>query len=254
MLSIRGLILHRMLSEDTFEASCLLLSHYLQRVSNNFNWKTTYYSWLKQLLIPLPPPFHLYGGNSLPPQLTATALFQHINPCNFSRSLMISVKFSKNVTNPHRIWIICKKCIATGRLDKVFVDCVTPNPTWIMLLLLWYLFILNFMNVWGQTWYLLFCKMIINKKSWWQYPYLTEVTHTNSMHQSIVDSTSHYDVKAPSTVSTMQNAKLLTSRNLCHFFMLCHVTRSQCMWECETLRRPTWISRAIEAAQKSTQL
>ena len=41
--------------------------------------------------------------------------------------------------------------------------------------------------------------------------------------------TSHYNVIAPLTVSTTQNAKLLTSRNLCHSLMLCHVTRSQRM-------------------------
>ena len=34
--------------------------------------------------------------------------------------------------------------------------------------------------------------------------------------------------------------------------MLCRVTRSQRMRECETHRRPTRISRAIWAAQKST--
>ena len=56
--------------------------------------------------------------------------------------------------------------------------------------------------------------------------------------------TSHDDVIAPSTVSNTQNAKLLTSRNLCHSLMLCHVTRSQRKGDCETLRRPTRISRA----------
>ena len=40
-------------------------------------------------------------------------------------------------------------------------------------------------------------------------------------------------------ISTTQNAKLLTSRNLCHSLMLCHVTRSQRMGECETLQRHT---------------
>ena len=39
----RGLILHRMLSKDIFEASFLLLSHYPKRVSkeiaNIYNWK-----------------------------------------------------------------------------------------------------------------------------------------------------------------------------------------------------------------------
>ena len=55
---------------------------------------------------------------------------------------------------------------------------------------------------------------------------------------------SHVDVIAPSTVSTTQNAKLLTSPNLGHSLMLCQVRRSQGMGECETLRRPTSISRA----------
>ena len=66
--------------------------------------------------------------------------------------------------------------------------------------------------------------------------------------------TSYVDVIAPSTVSTTQNAKLLPSPNLGHSLMLCQVTKSQGMGECETLRRPTSISRAIYAAQKSTQL
>ena len=55
-------------------------------------------------------------------------------------------------------------------------------------------------------------------------------------------STSHFDVIAPSTVSTTQNAKLLPSPSLCHSLMLCHITRSQCLGECETLRRPTSIT------------
>ena len=66
--------------------------------------------------------------------------------------------------------------------------------------------------------------------------------------------TSHVDVIAPSTVSTTQNAKLLPSPNLGHSLMLCQVTRSQSMGECETLWQPTSISRAMWAAQKSTQL
>ena len=49
-----------------------------------------------------------------------------------------------------------QKYIATERLDKVFIDYVTPNPTWISSLLLWHLLILNFMNISSQTWYLLF--------------------------------------------------------------------------------------------------
>ena len=57
--------------------------------------------------------------------------------------------------------------------------------------------------------------------------------------------TSHVDVIAPITVSTTQNAKLLPSPNLGHSLRLCQVTRSQGMGECETLRRPTSISRAI---------
>ena len=147
-------------------------------------------------------------------------IFQHINPCNFFRSLDISPKFSANITHPPRSWITVKcpysavqlsniaydtaiavaesesdfliktdipylafagelwgvhcedfgenwqrykrtvlyvqKYISTGRIEKVVVDYVTPDPTWISLLLLWYLFILNFMNLSWQTWCLLF--------------------------------------------------------------------------------------------------
>ena len=112
ILPLRGLILHRMLPKDVFEASFLLLSHYpelvFRKIANTFNWKTTHYSWLKQLLNPLSSPFYLYEGNFLPPQLTAMALFQHINTCNFSRSLQISLKFSVNITEPPRSWIMCK--------------------------------------------------------------------------------------------------------------------------------------------------
>ena len=112
ILPLRGLILHRMLPKDVFEASSLLLSHYPDRVSkeiaNTFNWKTNHYSWLKQLLNPLSSHFYLYEGNFLPPRLTAIALFQHINTCNFSRSLQISLKFSVNIRDPPRSWIMCK--------------------------------------------------------------------------------------------------------------------------------------------------
>ena len=120
-----------------------------------------------------------------------------------------------------------QKYIATGRLDKVFVDYVTPNPTWISSLLLWYLFILNFMNLSWRTWYLLFlCKMVINKTI------LMAISLSNrscpyEFNASIdcwLKTTSHYDVIAPSTVSTTQNAKLPPSSNLCHSLMLCHVT------------------------------
>ena len=71
-------------------------------------------------------------------------------------------------------------------------------------------------------------KMVINKtilmaislsnRSW---PY-----EFNASIDCWLKTTSHYDVIAPSTVSTTQNAKLLPSPNLCHSLMLCHVTRS----------------------------
>ena len=174
------------------------------------HWKTTHYSWLKQLLNPLSSPFHLHGGNFLPPQLTTMALFQHINPCNFSRSLEISVKFSVNITDPPRSWIMCKKYIATRCLDKVFVDYVTPNPTWVSLLLLWYLFILNFMNLSWQTWYLLFvlCEMVINKTILMAIS-LSNRSSPYEFYASVncwLKTTSHYDVIAPSTLSSTQIA------------------------------------------------
>ena len=80
-----------------------------------------------------------------------------------------------------------------------------------LLLLLWHLFILNFMNQSWQTWYLcLFCKMVISKtikqQSWWQYPYLTEVAHTNSMHQSIADSKPQVIGRFRLSVSTVNRA------------------------------------------------
>ena len=51
----------------------------------------------------------------------------------------------------------------------------------------------------------------------------------NASMDRCLKTTSHYDVIAPSTVSTTQNAKLLPSPNLCHSLLLCHVTRSQHM-------------------------
>ena len=133
-----------------------------------------------------------------------------------------------------------------------FVDYVTPNPTWISSLLLWYLFILNFMNLsWQHGAFCLFCKMVINKTI------LMTISLSNRRCRyefiaSIdcwIKTTSHYDVMAPSTVSTIQNAKLLTSRNLCHSLMLFHVTRSRRMGECETPRRPTRIRELVEPSR-----
>ena len=94
-----------------------------------------------------------------------------------------------------------------------------------------------------DTFYL-FCKMVIDKTIVMAIS-LSNRSCQYEFNASIdlwLKTTSHYDVIAPSTVSTTQNAKLLTSRNLCHSLMLCHVTRSQRMDECETLRRPTSIS------------
>ena len=205
---------------------------------------------IKQLLNPLSSHFYLYEGNSLPPQLTTIALFQHINTCSFSRSLQISLKFSVNIADPPISWIMSKKYIATGRLDKVFFDYVTPNPTWISSLLL--------NSSWISSWiswiyrdihgtFCFFCKMVINKTilmaislSYRSCPY-----EFNASIDCWLKTTSHYDVIAPSTVSTTQDAKLLPSPNLCHSLTLCHVTRSQHMGQCETLRRSTSISRAI---------
>ena len=137
-----------------------------------------------------------------------------------------------------------QKYIATGRLDKVVVDCVTPNPTWISSLLLyiwWYLFILNFINLLWQVWYVLFVfKMVMNKTILIAIS-LSNRSFPHEFNASIdcwLKTTSHYDVILPSTVSSTQNAKLLTSRKLCHSLMLCNVKRSQRMGECETLQRP----------------
>ena len=86
----------------------------------------------------------------------------------------------------------------------------------------------------------LFCKMVINKTivrvislSNRSCPY-----EFNASIDFWLKTTSHANVIAPSTVSTTQNAKLLPSPNLGHSLMLCQVTRSQDMGECETLRRP----------------
>ena len=54
-----------------------------KKIANTFNWKTTHYLWLKQLLNTLSTPFYLLEGNFLPPQHTAIALFQHVNTFNF---------------------------------------------------------------------------------------------------------------------------------------------------------------------------
>ena len=89
----------------------------------------------------------------------------------------------------------------------------------------------------------LFCKMVKNRTilvaislSNRSFPY-----EFNASIDCWLKTTSHHDAIAPSNVSTIQNAKLLTSRNLCHSMMLCNVTRSQHMGECETLRRPNRI-------------
>ena len=105
-------------------------------IANTSNCKTTHYSWLKQLLNPLLWPFHLYGGNLMPTQLTAIALFQHIYPFNFSRSLEISLNFFSEFNRPTCNWIMYKKYIAIGSIDKVLVDYVVPNPELISSLLL----------------------------------------------------------------------------------------------------------------------
>ena len=188
----------------------------------------------------------------MPLQLTAIALFQHTNTCNFSRSLQISLKFSVKITDPPRSWIMCKKYIATGRINKVFVDYVTLNPTWISSLcydiyLSWILLI--YRDKLGT--FCLFSKMVINKTIMMAIS-LSNRSCPYEFSASIdcwLKTTSRYNVITPSTVSTTQNAKLLPSPNLSHSLMLCHVIRSQRMRECETLRQPTSISR-----QKSTQL
>ena len=81
----------------------------------------------------------------------------------------------------------------------------------------------------------LFCKIVINKAimiaislSNRSCPY-----EFNALIDFSLKTTSPVDFIAPSTVSTTQNAKLLP--NLCHSLMLCHVTRSQHVGECETL-------------------
>ena len=141
-----------------------------------------------------------------------------------------------------------QKYIATGRLDKVFVDYVTPNPTLISSISYdIYSSWISWINRDKHDTFCLFCKMVIDKTI------LMAISLSNrscpyEFNASIacwLKTTSRYDVIAPSTVSTTQNAKLLTSRNLCHSLMLCHVTRSQRLGECEILRRPTRIGRAI---------
>ena len=148
---------------------CFTLTYYPKPVSkeiaNTFNWKTTHYSWLKQLLNPLPSPFHLYGDHFLPPQLTAIALFQHINPCNFSRSLEISLKCSVNITDPPRSWIMCKN-IQQPTVLKKFWFITLP-----LTLNEFRRFCYNIYSSWiswishDKAWYCfcLFCKMVIKK-------------------------------------------------------------------------------------------
>ena len=65
---------------------------------------------IKKILNPLPSPFHLYGGD-------------------FSQ---IFSEYDRPTSKLHFV----QKYIATGRLDKVLVDYVTPNPEWISSLLL----------------------------------------------------------------------------------------------------------------------
>ena len=154
-----------------------------------------------------------------------------------------------NITDPPKSWIMCKNIYQPdGRQDNVFVDYVT------LTLHEFRRFYHDIYSSWISWIYrdkhgtfCLFYKMVINKtilmaisSSNRSCPY-----ESNASIDCWLKTTSHYDVIAPSTVSTTQNAKLLPSPNLCHSVMLCHVTRSQCTGECETLRRPTSISRAI---------
>ena len=120
-----------------------------------------------------------------------------------------------------------QKYIATGCLDKVVVNYVTPNPTWISSLLLWYLFILNFMNLSWQTWYLFFfCKIVINKII------LVPISLSNrscpyEFNASIdcwFKTTSHCDVIAPPTVST---PRMLN----CYQVPTCAILRCFVMWQ-----------------------
>ena len=144
-----------MLSKDIFEASfyfySIILNRYLKRLLVLPIEKQPPYSWLKQLLNPLPSRFHLYGGNFLPPQLTAIALFQHINPCNFSRSLEISLKFSVNITDPSSSWIMSITLPLTlNKFRRFYYDIYSSWMSWICRHKALYCFCL-------------FCKMVINK-------------------------------------------------------------------------------------------
>ena len=93
----------------------IILNGYLKRSVILSIKKIIHYSWLKQLWNPLSSPFYLYGGNFLLPQLTSIAFFEQINPCNFSRSLQISLKFSVNIIDPPRSWIMCKNIQMLGK-------------------------------------------------------------------------------------------------------------------------------------------
>ena len=62
-------------------------------------------------------------------------------------------------------------------------------------------------------------------------------------NQFLTQTTSQADVRAVYRFNNSKT-KLLPSPNLCHSLMLCSVTRSQRMWECETLQRHTSISKS----------
>ena len=184
----------------------------------------------------------------MPPQLTAIALFQHINTCNFSRSLQISLKFSVNIPDPPRSWIMCKNIKQPDVWTK-FSSITLP-----LTLHEFRCFYYDIYSSWISWIYrdkhgtfCFFCKMVINKTILMAISLFNRGCpyECNASIDCWLKTTSHYDVIAPSTVSTTQNAKLLPSPNPCHSLMLCHVTRSRHMGECETLRRPTSISRAI---------
>ena len=184
----------------------------------------------------------------MPPQLTAIALFQHINTCNFSRNLQISLKFSVNIPDPPRSWIMCKNIKQPDVWTK-FSSITLP-----LTLHEFRCFYYDIYSSWISWIYrdkhgtfCFFCKMVINKTILMAISLFNRGCpyECNASIDCWLKTTSHYDVIAPSTVSTTQNAKLLPSSNPCHSLMLCHVTRSRHMGECETLRRPASISRAI---------
>ena len=169
MLPLRDLIFQGTLPQNVFEEHLdYFCSIILKSYRDQFNLKTTHYSWLKQLLrvhlhhifasieiitCPIPTPAPPAESNSNFSTYTPLLIF----PKKSAEFIKMFSTYNRSIQkmNYTQKW-------ATGRLGKL-VDYNTLNPEWISTLLLWYSFflILSWQNI--SSW--IFCNIMINKNN-----------------------------------------------------------------------------------------